>query len=217
MSPITGDGEVQHCLLGSSLQSGFHVGKVPVNNDLARRTNVAVHRPASTSQARTVKSHPQLYAAFDSVGDHRTAEIRLVCDFNTVSGAFAGMASAGRATLRLFFLSPRSVFRSYVGTSTSSEDGIDVDQTPTSESQPAVRSIVPDELEAIDETALECKCRDANGLGPTGSSSVEALRGTDIIRAVVSYEALAMSWDSSSSSIAEEDLGITHTELTGAE
>ena len=94
---------------------------------------------------------------------------------------------------------------------TSSSSGMDVLQSPTRLSHPAVRRCVPLALGTIDDSAPECKCSVASVLGCWAESAVsmESGEGMEVMRAVVSYDELAMRRESSV-------VGIQHAELTGA-
>lgn len=113
-------------------------------------TIVDVQTLCSTSHVRIVESRPQLYAVFPALSRPKIArETRAVWLFSTASGAFLTGLSPFSSTLRRFFL-----FASPEGceSGTSSDAGIDVSQRPMRPSQDAVRTCLPLEFAATEET-----------------------------------------------------------------
>lgn len=89
---------------------------------------------------------------------------------------------------------------------------MDVLQSPTSLSQLAVRRCVPEALADTEERGAEWRWRDAKAFG-VESLPEERRDGTETMRAMVSYDALAKRFESSDED--EEEDGIQQTELTG--
>lgn len=150
-------------------------------------TTVLVHTPISKSHERRVQSHPTLYASLLSEGENKARDTRPVCDFSTETGAFRFAVSSAPFGISEFAILRRFLCGSTVentGAGTSSSEGISVVHSPTSLSQLAVNRCVPLLFAVIEETAAECRCKDAKGIGEASAM--------DVIRAVVSYEALAM-------------------------